>query len=78
MSDLNFLSGMGPSPLSGERETPQTGFASLHLYLVNAVDDSTDYFYNADGELLVVPEVGQLLLLYRNGPSSTSHRARSP
>ena len=47
-----------------------------HVYLVTrSMED--EYFYNADGEMLFVPQQGELRL----GPSSassTSSRARSP
>jgi homogentisate 1,2-dioxygenase len=55
--DLDFLSGMRTITTAGDVET-QTGFAA-HVYLVTQ-SMTDDYFYNADGELLVVPEVGQL------------------
>ncbi|MBV9743035.1 MAG: homogentisate 1,2-dioxygenase [Acidobacteriia bacterium] len=43
-----------------------TGIA-IHLYLANRSMD-TKLFYNADGELLIVPQVGRLLLRTEFGP----------
>ena len=44
---------------------------AAHVYVANRsmVDD---YFFNADGELLVVPQVGRLALRHRVRPSSSS------
>lgn len=54
---LTFLTGMRTIATGGDVHT-QTGFA-IHTY---AVTESMmdDYFYNADGEMLIVPEIGSL------------------
>jgi homogentisate 1,2-dioxygenase len=62
--DLTFLEGIRTLTTAGDVNT-QTGMAAS-LYFVNQsmVDD---YFYNADGELLVVPQVGRLLFFTELG-----------
>ncbi len=54
---LTFISGMRTMTTAGDVNT-QTGMAA-HVYLANQsmVDD---YFYSADGELLIVPQEGEL------------------
>jgi homogentisate 1,2-dioxygenase len=54
---INFVTGMRTMTTAGDVYT-QTGMAA-HLYFVNEsmVDD---YFYNADGELLIVPQSGSI------------------
>jgi len=54
---VNFCSGMRTMTTAGDVYT-QTGMAA-HLYFINEsmVDD---YFYNADGELLIVPQSGSI------------------
>ncbi len=54
---FNFCSGMRTMTTAGDVYT-QTGMAA-HLYFINEsmVDD---YFYNADGELLIVPQSGSI------------------
>lgn len=56
-ADANWLTGMRTVTTAGDVNI-QTGMAS-HVYLVTAsmVDE---YFYSADGELLVVPQQGRL------------------
>ena len=55
--DLTFLSGVRTMTTAGDVNT-QTGMSAA-LYFVNT-SMADDYFYNADGELLVVPQVGTL------------------
>ncbi len=52
-----FLSGIRTIATGGDVFT-QTGFA-IHVYAVTASMED-EYFWNADGEMLVVPEVGAL------------------
>jgi homogentisate 1,2-dioxygenase len=54
---INFVTGMRTMTTAGDVYT-QTGMAA-HLYFINEsmVDD---YFYNADGELLIVPQSGSI------------------
>ena len=52
---LNFLEGIRTMTTAGDAPT-QTGMAA-HAYAFNA-DMVDDYFFNADGELLIVPETG--------------------
>jgi homogentisate 1,2-dioxygenase len=61
---LTFVTGLRTMTTAGDVYT-QTGMAA-HVYLVTApmVDD---YFYNADGELLIVPETGALRLFTELG-----------
>jgi homogentisate 1,2-dioxygenase len=56
-AELTFLTGMRTITTAGDVYT-QVGMAS-HVYLVTApmVDD---YLFNADGELMIVPETGRL------------------
>jgi homogentisate 1,2-dioxygenase len=55
--DLNWITGMRTMTTAGDVNT-QTGMAS-HMYLVNqSMQD--EYFFSADGELLVVPQDGRL------------------
>jgi hypothetical protein len=53
----------------------QSGCA-IHLYAANR-DDEGRYFYNADGELLIVPQQGRLRIATELG-ISTSNRRKSP
>ena len=61
---LTFVTGMRTITTAGDVYT-QTGMAA-HLYFVTApmIDD---YFFNADGELLIVPETGRLLIFTELG-----------
>jgi homogentisate 1,2-dioxygenase len=54
---LNFITGLRTMTTAGDVYT-QTGMGA-HLYFINEsmVDD---YFYNADGELLIVPQAGSI------------------
>ncbi|HYP57816.1 MAG TPA: homogentisate 1,2-dioxygenase [Beijerinckia sp.] len=54
---LTFVTGMRTMTSAGDVNT-QTGMAT-HVYNVSE-DMVDDYFYNADGELLIVPETGGL------------------
>ena len=61
---LTFLSGMRTISTGGD-VTTQTGFA-IHVYtMTESMEDS--YFYNADGEMLIVPEIGALRLFTEFG-----------
>ncbi len=54
---LDFLTGMRTISTGGDVFT-QIGFA-IHVYTItSSMEDA--YFYNADGEMLVVPEIGSL------------------
>ena len=55
--ELTWVSGMRTVTTAGDVNT-QTGMAS-HIYLVTA-SMKDDYFYSADGEMLVVPQEGRL------------------
>ncbi|MEO0762794.1 MAG: homogentisate 1,2-dioxygenase, partial [Pseudomonadota bacterium] len=52
---VTFLTGMRTMTTAGDVRT-QTGMAA-HVYLANQ-SMGDDYFYNADGELLIVPQIG--------------------
>lgn len=54
---LTFLTGMRTITTAGDAYT-QTGMAT-HLYLINTPMQD-EYFYNSDGELMLVPESGRL------------------
>ena len=54
---LTFLTGMRTMTTSGDVNT-QAGMAA-HVYLATQSMEN-DYFYNADGEMLVVPQQGAL------------------
>ena len=54
---LTWITGMRTVTTAGDVNT-QTGMAA-HVYLVNA-SMQDEYFYSADGELLVVPQEGRL------------------
>jgi homogentisate 1,2-dioxygenase len=64
LDSATFLTGMRTITTAGDALT-QVGMAA-HIYFVNApmVDD---YFYNADGELMIVPETGRLLIFTELG-----------
>jgi homogentisate 1,2-dioxygenase len=53
----NFVTGMRTMTTAGDVYT-QTGMAA-HLYFINE-SMADDYFYNADGELLIVPQSGSI------------------
>jgi homogentisate 1,2-dioxygenase len=55
--NVTFLSGLRTITTAGDVHT-QAGMAA-HIYLANAPMADT-YFYNADGELLIVPDTGRL------------------
>ena len=55
--ETNFLSGVRTMTTAGDVNT-QTGMAA-HVFVVNK-SMTDEYFYNADGELLVVPQMGRL------------------
>jgi homogentisate 1,2-dioxygenase len=54
---LTFLTGLRTMTTSGDVNT-QAGMAA-HVYLVTQSMES-DYFYNADGEMLIVPQQGSI------------------
>ena len=54
---LTFLTGMRTIATGGDVHT-QTGFA-IHTYAITE-SMTDDYFYNSDGEMLIVPEAGAL------------------
>jgi homogentisate 1,2-dioxygenase len=56
---VNFITGMRTITTAGDVNT-QVGMAS-HVYLANT-DMGDEYFYSADGELLVVPQHGRLAI----------------
>ncbi len=56
---LTFLNGMRTMTTAGDVYT-QVGMAA-HVYLVTE-PMADDYFYDADGELMIVPQTGRLLL----------------
>lgn len=56
---VNFITGMRTITTAGDVNT-HAGMAS-HVYLANA-DMGDSYFFNADAELLVVPQQGSLLI----------------
>ena len=70
---LSFIEGVRTMTTAGDVDT-QTGMAA-HIYLVtqSMVDD---YFYNADGELLIVPQQGALTFFTEFGRIEC-HPARS-
>jgi len=62
--EISFLSGIRTMTTAGDVNT-QTGMAA-HVYLITK-SQSDDYFYNADGELLFVPQSGELRLFTEMG-----------
>ena len=68
---LTFLTGMRTISTGGDVHT-QTGFA-IHVYAVTE-SMADEYFYNADGELLVVPRDRRAAPVHRVG--AHRHRAR--
>lgn len=54
----DFLAGL--HTVCGHGNPQMMTGAAVHLYACN--QDMTDYFYDADGELLIVPQQGRLLL----------------
>jgi homogentisate 1,2-dioxygenase len=61
---LHFLAGLRTMTTAGDVNT-QAGMAA-HVYLVTA-SMNNDYFYNADGELLVVPQLNGLMFFTEFG-----------
>ena len=61
---VTFIDGIRTMTTAGDVQG-QSGMAA-HVYVANAsmVDE---HFFNADGELLIVPEAGSLRVAYRNG-----------
>jgi homogentisate 1,2-dioxygenase len=53
----NFIEGMRTITTAGDAAT-QVGMAA-HVYVCNS-DMEDDYFFNSDGELLIVPQVGRM------------------
>ena len=68
---LTFVTGMRTMTTAGDVHT-QTGMAA-HVFLVTQ-NMEDDYFMNADGELLIVPQIG--VLGYRDRARPPRHRAR--
>ncbi|MGZ0190469.1 MAG: homogentisate 1,2-dioxygenase, partial [Alphaproteobacteria bacterium] len=56
-ASATFLTGMRTISTGGDVHT-QTGFA-IHVYTITESMEH-EYFYNADGEMLIVPEIGAL------------------
>jgi homogentisate 1,2-dioxygenase len=61
---VTFLTGLRTLTTAGDVCT-QVGMA-VHVYFVN-LPMGDDYFYNADGELMIVPETGRLLIFTELG-----------
>ena len=61
---VTFLSGVRTMTTAGDVNT-QAGMAT-HVYLINASMED-EYFYNADGEMLFVPELGGILIFTELG-----------
>lgn len=59
-----FLTGMRTMTTAGDVNT-QAGMAT-HVYLLNASMEA-EYFYNADGEMLFVPELGGIMIFTELG-----------
>ncbi len=62
---LTFLDGIRTMTTAGDVNT-QTGMSAGIYFVTESMAD--DYFYNADGELLVVPQTGQARVLHRTRP----------
>jgi homogentisate 1,2-dioxygenase len=62
--ELTFVTGMRTMTTAGDVYT-QTGMAAHLYFATNSM--ANDYFYNADGELLVVPQQGGLRLFTELG-----------
>ena len=60
----NFIQGIRSITTAGDAMT-QTGMAS-HVYVANA-DMQDDYFFNADGEMLLVPQLGVITVFTELG-----------
>ncbi len=60
----DFIDGIVTMATNGDAAT-QTGIG-IHLYAANA-DMQNRYFYNADGEMLIVPQLGRLLIFTELG-----------
>ncbi len=63
-ASTNFLTGMRTMTTAGDVNT-QAGMAT-HVYLINASMEA-EYFYNADGEMLFVPELGGIMIFTELG-----------
>jgi homogentisate 1,2-dioxygenase len=62
--DVTFLSGLRTITTAGDVYT-QAGMAS-HLYFANAAMED-EYFFNADGEMMIVPQLGRLRIFTELG-----------
>lgn len=60
----NFISGIRTMTTAGDAPT-HVGMAA-HAYVFNA-DMESDYFFNADGELLIVPQAGKISVFTEMG-----------
>ncbi len=58
MPKLNFVAGVRTMTTAGDVNT-QTGLSTGLYFVTQSMFD--DYFYNADGELLIVPQQGSLV-----------------
>ena len=59
---LTFVTGLRTVTTAGDAET-RAGMAAHLLFVTNSMRN--EYFFNADGELLIVPQNGQAALLHR-------------
>lgn len=59
-----FIDGIKTMTVAGDAAA-QNGMAS-HVYAFNA-DMENDYFFNADGEMLIVPQIGRLVIFTEMG-----------
>lgn len=66
---VNFIQGVRSITTAGDVMT-QTGMAS-HVYVANT-DMDDDYFFNADGEMLIVPQQGTLCIFTELGKIQVS------
>lgn len=61
---LSFVAGIRTMTTAGDANT-QTGMSAGIYFATESMVD--DYFYNADGELLIVPQLGRLMLFTEFG-----------
>ena len=68
-SQVDFISGLKTMAVNGS--IAQREGSAVHLYCMNT-DMKNRYFYNADGDFLIVPQQGELLVLTEMGKLEVS------
>ena len=70
----DFIDGI--TTIAGNGDSFSQSGMAVHIYAFNK-GMGERYFYNADGEMLIVPEMGSLAIYHRARPDRDRRRARS-